>query len=289
MGELENALASVCPDPQRVRDYYLPVATWLKARIERGADRPRILGISGPQGAGKSTLSEAMVHALSGVGLSGIAISIDDFYLTHAEQRALAARCPNNRFLAYRGYPGTHDVELGRETLASLRAGLPTLVPTYDKSAQGGRGDRAPESGHHRVEGPLDFVILEGWMLGFSPLSLEELSHHLAVGRLDAADAAALRVPNEMLAAYASWHATLEALVRLDPPSLETIVEWRVDAERARRSEGRPALSDDEARDYIERFLPAYEIYLPRLATHPPCEQVLAVSLDASRAGRVAT
>lgn len=281
MGELENALALVCPDPEQVRDYYLPVASWLRRRIEDGGIRTRVLGISGPQGAGKSTLAGALVHALSLVGLSGIAISIDDFYLTHEAQQALAARFPNNRFLAFRGYPGTHDVEVGRTTLASLSEGRPTRVPVYDKSAHQGRGDRAPSSAHRMVEGRLDFVILEGWMLGFRPVPEEALAQH--------PEGAELSIPNAMLTNYASWHAMLEALVRLDPPSLARIVAWRLDAERRRRESGQAALSEEEARDYIERFLPAYELYLPGLRTHPPCDRVLAVSLDASRAGRVST
>ena len=42
-------------------------------------------------------------------------------------------------------------------------------VPRYDKSLFGGAGDRAPASQWPRVSGPLDLVILEGWMLGYEP------------------------------------------------------------------------------------------------------------------------
>lgn len=277
MRELEEALAAVCSASQ-VRDY-LPIAAWLLGCIEARSiegERPFVLGVNGPQGAGKSTLSAALVHALAAVGRAGIAISIDDFYLTHAEQCALAARFPANRFLAFRGYPGTHDVDLGTKTLSALLSREPVAIPAYDKSAYAGRGDRAPSSTFRWVEPPLDFVILEGWMLGFRPLEPAELARHPL--------AEALRVPNELLAAYAAWHAMLEGLVRLEAPSLDAIVRWRIDAERARRSEGRPALTDAEARDYIERFLPAYELYLPGLLANPPCDRVLAISLDESRA-----
>lgn len=41
------------------------------------------------------------------------------------------------------------------------------LIPRYDKSAYGGKGDRAPKDQWQKVQGPLDLVIVEGWMLGF--------------------------------------------------------------------------------------------------------------------------
>lgn len=45
-------------------------------------------------------------------------------------------------------------------------------VPQYDKSLHSGRGDRAPFGRWLTTTGPVDVVILEGWMLGFTPLSL---------------------------------------------------------------------------------------------------------------------
>lgn len=46
----------------------------------------------------------------------------------------------------------------------------------------------------------------------------------------------------------------------------------------------RPALSDDEARDDIERFLPAYEAYVPPLVAAPPCARWLRVTIGPDRA-----
>lgn len=252
---------------------YLPVARWCQSHVSGSTRRPVVVGISGPQGCGKSTLADALVAAFGALGLRGIAISIDDFYLTHAEQKALAAQHPGNRYLEHRGYPGTHDVALGRSTLSSLVEGRPTFVPVYDKSAHGGRGDRGRSSSYRRVEERLDFVVLEGWMLGFAPVEPAALEDDL-------------RVPNELLGAYAVWHETLDALVHLRAGSLDDVVRWRVDSERARRERAEGALSDAQARDYIERFLPAYRAYLPGLETSPPCADVLRVDLDPDRGAR---
>ena len=84
------------------------------------------------------------VEAMGAFGHPALAISIDDFYLTHLEQRALAAAHPENPYLEHRGYPGTHDVGLGTAVLRALRASAdPVEIPRYDKSAHAGRGDRA--------------------------------------------------------------------------------------------------------------------------------------------------
>lgn len=239
-----------------------------------------ILGIQGPQGCGKSTIAARLVDEWGRAGVRAFTVSIDDFYLTNAEQEALAARHPGNPYLRYRGYPGTHDVALGRRTidaLASLADARSTAVPAYDKSAHRGRGDRAPESAWRRVSGPLDVLVVEGWMLGFTPVDPSDDAL--------AADAN-LRAPNEYLAAYRAWNERLDAFVQLEVESLDTIVAWRIDSERARRERGEAALSDDDARDYIERFLPAYRLWAPRLRVHPPCDDCTRIELADDRSLR---
>jgi len=270
---LARALHARVPDARRVDRYYLPIALGCVSRLGRCSHRPWVLGIQGPQGCGKTTLANALVGALGDVGVRAVAVSIDDFYLTHEEQRALAEHHPGNPFLLHRGYPGTHDVALGSGVIASiaaLRPGQETLVPVYMKSAHGGRGDRAPRTAWRRVVGSIDALVIEGWMLGFSPVDPATIEPDL-------------RTPNALLAAYAAWNHTLDAFLRMDVDSLDTIVTWRVDAERTQRRLGEDGLSDDEARDYIERFLPAYRVYLPALRARPPCADVQALVLGEDR------
>lgn len=156
------------------------------------------------------------------------------------------------------------------DALARCSEASDVLIPVYDKSANQGRGDRAPVSRWRRVSGALDLTIVEGWMLGFVPVDEASLEPDL-------------RAPNRYLAQYGAWHARLDALVHLSVESLATIVEWRVDAERARRNRGETALSDEDAADYIRRFLPAYRVFVPELRAHPPCEDFLCLALARSR------
>lgn len=248
----------------------------LPARAHGPGARPWVLGISGPQGSGKSTLARALVARAADRGARVVDVSIDDFYLTRSEQLALAAAHPGARLFEDRGYPGTHDVALGARTIDALLAlgpGERFALVRYDKAAYEGRGDRVPVAAWPSVEGPLDGVVVEGWMLGFVPVAQGELTDP------------ALAPANEALRAYAAWHERLDGLVVLEASALEDIVRWRVEAERARRASGQGAMDDATAEDYVRRFLPAYATWVPRLVADPPVRgPVLHVLLGPDRA-----
>ncbi len=82
---------------------------------------------------------------------------------------------------------------LGLDTIQRLRHaknGEKIHLPRYDKSSRGGRGDRIEYNHWPVVSGAVDFIFMEGWMLGFQPLSdqspvlsgcfkLREINKHL--------------------------------------------------------------------------------------------------------------
>ena len=107
-------------------------------------------------------------------------LSLDDLYLTHADQVALAQAHPSNPLLQHRGQPSTHDLSLGEQVFASLAAERPTAIPQYDKSAFQGQGDRVPREQWEVVndgEGKptVKVVIFEGWCVGFRALDEQTL------------------------------------------------------------------------------------------------------------------
>jgi D-glycerate 3-kinase len=255
--------------PQRSLAFYL---SWLYPHVEQSPSRPVFIGLSAPQGAGKTTLVGKLVPALEARGLRAVAISIDDFYLTHAEQLALAAKHPGNRLLEHRGAPGTHDIGLGDavlERLSRLGHRESTKVPVYDKSAHGGRGDRAPEDPWPIVAGPLDVVLLEGWCWAFQPVPENVL--------IDPA----LQPINQLLPSYARWQRRMRAMLACRAKHVESIVSWRVAAEAQARASGRAGLDPAMAEDYIRRFLPVYRTYQDTVAQGPWKERVLELALSA--------
>ena len=97
------------------------------------ANAPLLVGLSGCQGSGKSTLVKAIAHVLEDVHhVTAVVLSLDDFYLTKAERESLARHV--HPLFATRGVPGTHDVDLLRQTLSALRTGVPASLPVFDKA-----------------------------------------------------------------------------------------------------------------------------------------------------------
>lgn len=79
----------------------------LKEHQAQKPDKPFIVGLNGVQGVGKTTLVRALAETLQQCeGLETLVVSIDDFYLTHDDQLALAATHPGNSLVQVRGEPG---------------------------------------------------------------------------------------------------------------------------------------------------------------------------------------
>lgn len=266
-------------DPQRLYDHFVRIATSCadQARLKKDASTTltgaAIIGLCAPQGAGKTTLTSALVEILAAQGLRAIAISIDDFYLTRTEHVGLAEQSPNNPYLQARGYPGTHDIELGERTLdrlARLGRRESLAIPSYDKSANQGHGDRKREAEWPSVSGPLDIVLLEGWMLGFPPRANDE----------PPIDDPSLAEIDQRFRMYDRWTQRLDAFVFLKPQKPEFVVQWRIEAEEKMKASGRAGLSREAIEAYVRSFLPAYELYLPKLCSRLPVPREHSLILE---------
>lgn len=251
----------------RVYHYYLPVYFWILREVFRHLDReqesagskhrPFILGFCCPQGGGKTTMTTFISKLLNAVGKRVQIASLDDFYVTNAEQREIAQKYPDNRLMQFRGMPGTHDVDLLCETLDDLRNSHPVSIPCYDKSAFQGRGDRAPKDTWKHISESTDIVLLEGWCLGFEPVADQLL--------IDPD----LKVVNNALKDFSRVYSRLDGLFLIEVADMEWVYEWRLQAERAARLKGKAGLTDEEVIDFVDRFMPAYKQYSPQLYHRP--------------------
>ena len=195
------------------------------------SDAPRRVGLAGGQGAGKSTLSSAIVAAGRHFGFRVVSLSIDDFYLTRSEREALADRV--HPLLATRGPPGTHDIPLCRSVMDALQVDGVVTVPIFDK----GLDNRAPQT--LNVQAPADIVLLEGWCVGARPEPADRLDR--PINSLEAeSDSQGLwrRHINEALASeYAQLFGELDYLIFLRVPNLDAVVRWRLQQESERPRE----------------------------------------------------
>lgn len=246
---------------ERVHRYYLPLFFWMRGVVATAAadwdgkgdaPPPVVLGISCPQGGGKSTMVRLFEHLFAKSNLPCIQASLDDFYLTRADQLALAAKHPGNALLAERGLPGTHDVDLLAATLDSLRAGRPTPIPRYNKTAFAGRGDRADVASWPVSPPGLRVILLEGWALGFS-------SSVPSAAPLVCPDMAAVDVyTGSHLAAV---NAQVDALVCISAEDVHYVYGWREQAEAETRAKGLGGLTSEQVRAFVGGFMPCYEQY----------------------------
>ncbi len=260
-----------------VQEFYRYILDWVLEVYQKSDlhDRPIIVGVNGPQGCGKSTLVGSLVDLLSAKRMRGVALSIDDFYLTRQEQIQLAEKYASNPLLQQRGYPGTHDVSLGTQILKSLKNVSDfgsVICPVYDKSQWGGLGDRYPQAQWKEVKAPVDIIFLEGWMLGFVPTEREKLPN------------SSFEEVNSFLKQYQEWYSLLHGFIQLIPKEISYVLRWRVQAEAKMKEQGKSGMSPQEVENYVKKFIPAYEVYLPILIENPPLKKnVLQLTLAEDR------
>ena len=85
---------------------WIPLLTYIKFKYNDSFNKKKIvIGLQGPQGSGKTTISQIVCDYLKEIqNVQAETISIDDFYMTFKER--------NDRGIHFRGPPGTHDMQL---------------------------------------------------------------------------------------------------------------------------------------------------------------------------------
>ena len=254
------------------------LAAWC-ARWRSAAGGTLVVGIAGAQGTGKSTLAGLLAQHLERDGaLRAVVLSLDDLYMTLAERERLARDV--HPLLRTRGAPGTHDVALGLQRIAALRAAGPgerVRMPRFDKSAD----DRLPGERWPEAEGPVDVLIFEGWCLCAKPQSEAELVPAInALEREEDADGGFRRYVNAQLAGpYAALFAAVDALVFLAAPDIESSLAWRLQQEHelaARAPAGRAVMSDAQ----VARFVQHYERISRHMLAELPARADALLRLD---------
>jgi len=260
-------------DASAPRDYR-ELAALLACEWQRGrVAAPRRVGLAGGQGTGKSTLAGLLERACDAVGLRACVLSLDDFYLTQAERRALAQRV--HPLLVTRGPPGTHDMVRCLAALEALAggdpgdAGEPRALPVFDK----GLDDRV---GLRSLQGPFDVIVLEGWCVGARAVSEDDLRRPInALEGEEDPDVRWRRFVNARLASdYQPVWDRLDLRILLRAPSLGAVRRWRLEQEAARP----PAQRWDAPA--IDRFVQHFE-RITRSMLEPGFEGAdLVVQLD---------
>ena len=240
--------------------------------------RPVLIGVSGVQGSGKSTLCVQLEEALGTAGLAAATLSLDDLYLTRAERLSLGQT--QHPLFVTRGVPGTHDLALADTVITRLLSGTgPISIPRFDKAVD----DCAPEPAWPVVSAPLDVLLFEGWCIAATPQAESALA--APVNALEAdedPDGSWRRAVNAALAdGYRLLFARIDLLIMLRAPDFSAVRAWRQQQEDAlRAARGADAGMDAAA---LGRFIGHFERVSRHMLAAPPPPGAIIVDLDADR------
>ncbi len=124
----------------QLNKFYLPISKMIKNEyLEK--KKTKIIGLTGGQGTGKSTISNILKIILQeAYNLETVIFSIDDFYKTLQERRIMS-KTINSLFIT-RGVPGTHDTKMLLKCIKYLKNKKfkKFTIPKFDKSID----DRLP-------------------------------------------------------------------------------------------------------------------------------------------------
>ena len=252
---------------------WAPLLARRVARWAREHGPGLVVGVSGPQGCGKTTACAEAAATLQAHGLRTAVLALDDLYLPRSERERLA--CEIHPLLRTRGPPGTHDAALGGQLLDTLRQPGTVRLPRFSKAAD----DRAAVG--VAFEGPADVVLFEGWCVGVRPQGPERLASGVnALEREEDADGRwRAHVDGQLAGPYAALWNRLNRLVVLLAPDWPTIGAWRAEAEADLRARTGGGMTSAE----LARFMAHYERLTRWAAEDLPARADLVVRLGHRR------
>lgn len=245
---------------------------YLESIVQKGINEPIIVGISAPQGSGKTFAVEQSKKFLNEKfpDLTIVTLLLDDVYLTHEQQKELTeyAKTIGNKLLQGRGLPGTHELSLLKDTLNKVKIRNTVEIPQYDKSAFSGEGDRLPQD-QWKVYDNVDVVLIEGWFNGYQPMTEEVLRKKYTLLSPDSA-ARSNKIEhivdiNNRLKEYVPIWQLFDYFVNFETDDINNVFTWRVEQEHDLIKKKGTGMTDDQVRHFISRYMAMYELYYQEL------------------------
>ncbi len=233
--------------------FYIPFCNKL-FKLYKTHNKTLLLGLSGSQGSGKSTISKILKIILNtNFNLNVIYISIDDFYKTTIERKKMS-KLYHPLFLT-RGVPGTHDSKMIYKKLSSLlKKNFNSIsIPKFDKSID----NRLKFKYWKKIKKKPDIIIFEGWCVGAEPQKFKELKKPINI--LEKAEDTKLiwrkKVNNELKKSYKKIFNLIDKKIFLKVPSFKYVLKWRLLQEKKLKKASKKSMTKKE----LKRFIMFYE------------------------------
>ena len=234
--------------------FYIPLSEKI-FKLHKLKNRPLILGLSGGQGSGKSTISQILKIVLaSKFNLNVTCLSIDDFYKTAIERKKMS-KLVHPLFLT-RGVPGTHDCKMLLDKIDKLlkKKFKSIRIPKFDKSTD----DRLKVKYWQKIDKKPDIIIFEGWCVGAESQHFKELK--TPINLLEKIEDTKLtwrkKVNNELKTNYKRIYNLIDKKIYLKVPSFKYILKWRLLQEKKLKKKIKRQFMNKKE---IKRFVMFYE------------------------------
>ncbi len=239
----------------QLNSFYFPISRTIN-KIYLKKKKTQVIGLTGGQGSGKSTISNILKIILKeNYNLETVIFSIDDFYKTLKEREIMSKKI-SPLFLT-RGVPGTHDTKMIFNCIKKLtnKKFQRFKIPKFDKAID----DRVSKRKWLKVTKKPHIVIFEGWCVGVQHqknkdllIAINELEKHQDKKRIWR------RIVNQELKKnYKKIFKLIDKTIFLKVPSFKHVLNWRLLQEKKLRikAKGKKTMTDDQ----IKKFIMFYE------------------------------
>tara|TARA_B110000211_G_C14064639_1_gene547157 strand:+ start:159 stop:1076 length:918 start_codon:yes stop_codon:yes gene_type:complete len=236
---------------RQLKNYYLPICSLIHKDYSK-EKKTIIVGLSGGQGSGKTTISQIITLILKiKYNLNVVSFSIDDFYKTLKERKKLSVNI--HKLFLTRGVPGTHDTRLLSKTFQLLlkKKFKSILIPKFDKSID----DRMPKNKWKKIKEKPQVIIFEGWCVGSTHQNNFFLSKPVNTleKNYDKKMLWRIKINNELKNNYKKIFSLIDKLIFLEVPSFNYVLKWRKLQEIKLKAltRGKKIMSNDQIKNFI--------------------------------------
>ena len=212
-----------------LKSYLIPLCFWISEKTNK--KKPLIIGLSGGQGTGKTTITSIVSLILKKYfKLNVFKISIDDFYKTRNERKKLSIS--KHPLLMTRGVPGTHDCKIIFKFFKKIKNKNfnQFKLPKFDKSID----DRCPKKLWYKINSRPDVIILEGWCVGAKAQKNSQILK--PINSLESSKDLSLvwrkYVNNQLKKQYKSLFKQLNEIIYLRANNFKVLQQWRIKQEK---------------------------------------------------------
>ena len=260
----------------QLNDFFLPISKMIY-QVYSKDNKTKIIGLTGGQGSGKSTISNILKIILKeNFNLETVIFSIDDFYKTLKERKNMSKNI-SSLFLT-RGVPGTHDTKMLLKCITKLKKYkfTKTVIPRFDKALD----NRVLKKNWLKVIKKPNIVIFEGWCVGAKPQKKKDLL--IPINRLekyyDKKKIWRNKVNQELKNDYSKIFKLIDKTIFLKVPSFKYVLKWRLLQEKKLRisKKGNKTMSDNQ----IKKFIMFYERLTKHMLKTLTCDSDTVIKVD---------